>query len=146
MIRILLFCLIFFSCSSIYAQEESTVIKQDTGIVRQVDKIPQFRGGTSGWSTFVRNNFNAYQVIESLDSVDYVKYGARQVAILEFIVCEDGTICNIEITNKDKISPAFAREALRVMKQSPKWEPAIYNDRAVKTRIRQSIVGVLEYL
>lgn len=144
--RILLFCIVFFSCSSMYAQEENAVVKQDTGIVRQVDKIPEFRGGASGWATFVRNSFNAYRVIESLDSVDYVKYGARQTAILEFIVCEDGTICNIEITNRDKISPAFAKEALRVMKQSPKWEPAIYKDRAVKTRIRQNIVGVLEYL
>ena len=127
----------------IYAQEK-TVVPKDTSIVRVVDKIPQFPGGLQGWRRFLENNLDISRAAQALDSVAYVKYGSRQTAYLEFTVCEDGEICDIEVRNKDGVSPEFSREVLRIMKKSPKWEPGKVGDRPVRTRFKQPITAVLD--
>jgi len=117
---------------------------QDSTIVREVDVVPQFQGGIKGWQRFLEKTIDIRDAIREMDSTQYVEYGLRQTAILEFTVCEDGEVCEIEIVNKSKISPAFAEEALRVMERSPKWKPAIKNNQAVRTRIRQLITAIME--
>ncbi|MDM1048161.1 energy transducer TonB [Sphingobacterium hotanense] len=144
MMRVILAFIGLLFASSAIAQERVDSVKLDTAIVRNVDKVPEFVGGVSAWSSFISRSFDAYDVISRLDSTDYVDFGIRQTAIMEFTVCEDGSICDIRVANKDKISPAFAKEVLRVMKRSPKWHPGLKNDKAVRTRIRQNIVGDFE--
>ncbi|HLT87344.1 MAG TPA: energy transducer TonB [Sphingobacterium sp.] len=117
---------------------------RDSLIVYDVDTHAQFKeGGVAGWNRFVRENLDIRDLISSIDSTTYVDYGLKQTAIMEFTVCEDGIVCDIEIVNKHKISPEFAEEALRVMKKSPKWTPALKNGKPVRTRFKQSIVAVL---
>ncbi len=141
--KILLTILMLFlsGFGSLKAQNEVIV---DSSIVREVDIIPQFVGGAIGWQRFLENNLNLSSVFMGMDSTEYVQYGLRQTAILEFTVCEDGEICDIDIVNKSKISPAFARETMRIIKKSPKWKAAIKDDKPVRTRIRQPIVAILE--
>lgn len=141
--KILLTILMLFlsGFGSLKAQNEVIV---DSSIVREVDIIPQFFGGAIGWQRFLENNLNLSSVFMAMDSTEYVQYGLRQTAILEFTVCEDGEICDIDIINKSKISPAFARETMRIIKKSPKWKAAIKDDKPVRTRIRQPIVAILD--
>ncbi|GEM68487.1 hypothetical protein SMI01S_20930 [Sphingobacterium mizutaii NBRC 14946 = DSM 11724] len=141
--KILLTILMLFlsGFGSLKAQNEVIV---DSSIVREVDIIPQFVGGAIGWQRFLENNLNLSSVFMAMDSTEYVQYGLRQTAILEFTVCEDGEICDIDIINKSKISPAFARETMRIIKKSPKWKAAIKDDKPVRTRIRQPIVAILD--
>ncbi|MNN03010.1 Gram-negative bacterial tonB protein [compost metagenome] len=79
-----------------------------------------------------------------MDSVAYAKYGSKQTAILNFIVCEDGAICNIEIENREKVSPEFAKAVLAAMRKSPQWMPALVKGKPVKTKFRQPVVAVIE--
>ena len=141
--KILLTILMLFlsGFGSLKAQNEVIV---DSSIVREVDIIPQFVGGAIGWQRFLENNLNLSSVFMAMDSTEYVQYGLRQTAILEFTVCEDWEICDIDIINKSKISPAFARETMRIIKKSPKWKAAIKDDKPVRTRIRQPIVAILD--
>ncbi|HLS94145.1 MAG TPA: energy transducer TonB [Sphingobacterium sp.] len=127
------------SVHALFAQVDT-----DTAVVEEVDTYPQFRGGLEGWSRFVRGNLNLRNVINAMDSTAYVDYGLRQTAILEFTVCEDGRVCDIEIANKTKISPEFAEEAMRIMKRSPKWTPARKEGKGVRMRFKQSITAVLQ--
>ncbi len=140
--KILLTILMLFlsGFGSLKAQNEVIV----DSIVREVDIIPQFVGGAIGWQRFLENNLNLSSVFMAMDSTEYVQYGLHQTAILEFTVCEDGEICDIDIINKSKISPAFARETMRIIKKSPKWKAAIKDDKPVRTRIRQPIVAILD--
>ncbi|MGO1596604.1 MAG: energy transducer TonB, partial [Sphingobacterium sp.] len=78
------------------------------------------------------------------DSAQYIDFGARQTAILEFRVYESGKVGDVQIINESDISPAFAHEARRVMERSPKWLPARKDNQPVVTRIRQSITAVLD--
>src|SRR5690606_5740985 len=116
---------------------------RDSLIVDDVDTYAQFEGGVAGWNRFVRKNLDIRDLVNSVDSTTYVDYGLKQTAIMEFTVCENGIVCDIEIVNKNKISPEFAEKALRVMEKSPKWTPASKNGNPVRTRFKQSIVAVL---
>lgn len=127
----------------VFAQQKDSAGK-DTIIVGYVDQIPQFPGGIRGWQRFLQHNLDVTEAIQAMDSTAYVNYGMKQTAYLEFTVCEDGKICDIEIVNKDKISPEFAEEALRVMEKSPKWKPAKLHDKVVRTRFKQAITAILD--
>ena len=113
-------------------------------IYEKVDAMPQFIGGRSGWQSFVVKEMDITPVIEAMDSTSYANYGTKQTAILEFTVCEDGEVCDIEVINKGGISPEFAEEALRVMKKSPKWKPGLKDSKPVRTRFRQPITAILD--
>lgn len=116
---------------------------RDSLVVYDVDKRAQFEGGVLGWNQFVKDNLNIRSLAGSLDSATYVTYGAKQRAVMEFTVCEDGVVCDIEVVNKEKISPEFAKEALRVLKKSPRWLPASKNGEPVRSRFKQAIIVVL---
>ena len=111
----------------------------DTTIYTQVDVIPQFSRGTKGWNDFLNKNLNINKIQWSIDEETYKQYGLVQRAELEFTVCEDGKVCDIEVMNSDKISPEFTEEVVRVMKRSPKWKPALLNGKPVRTRFKQPV-------
>jgi len=98
----------------------------------------------SGWQKFITQNIDLSRAANNLDSAAYVKYGLRQEAQFEFMVCQDGEICDIKLLNADKISPDFAKEALRVMRRSPKWTPGLIDGKPVRTRFRQAIVAFFD--
>lgn len=118
--------------------------QQDTSVVTDIDVAPQFKGGVRAWNNFLQNNLNVSDLVRTMDSTAYVMYGVRQTALLEFTVCEDGSVCDIVVANKEKISPEFAKEVLRVMKRSPKWISATKDGVAVRTRFKQSIMAILD--
>lgn len=136
--------LLLFMCTSASAQ---MIAKRDIptdSIAQDVDNFPYFKGGAVAWSRFLQYNLDLSRTVGTMDSVAYAKYGPKQTAILKFIVCEDGSICNIEIENPEKISPEFAKAVLSVMRKSPQWMPAQVNGKPVKTRFRQPVVAVIE--
>lgn len=140
------FSIALFSVLCLNSQAQTGLVRDipADSLVQQVDNFPYFKGGVAAWSRFVQNNLNLSRTIEAMDSIAYVKYGAKQTAILNFIVCEDGSICNIEIENRDKVSPEFAKAVLATMRRSPQWMPALVNGKPVKTRFRQPVIAVLE--
>ncbi len=136
--------LLMVMCSSLRAQ---VIAKRDIpadSLVQNVDDFPYFKGGVVAWSRFLQNNLDLSRTVGAMDSLAYARYGSRQTAMLKFIVCEDGSICNIEIENPDKVSPEFAKAVLSAMRKSPQWMPAQVKGKPVKTRFRQPVVAVIE--
>ncbi|MDR3009028.1 MAG: energy transducer TonB [Sphingobacterium sp.] len=136
--------LLMVICSSLRAQ---VIAKRDIpadSLVQNVDDFPYFKGGVVAWSRFLQNNLDLSRTVGAMDSLAYARYGSRQTAMLKFIVCEDGSICNIEIENPDKVSPEFAKAVLSAMRKSPQWMPAQVKGKPVKTRFRQPVVAVIE--
>ena len=136
--------LLFIVCLTSKAQTGAVRDIPTDSLVQNVDDFPYFKGGITAWSRFLQNNLDLTRVAGAMDSIAYVKYGTKQIAVLNFIVCEDGAVCNIEIENRDKISPEFAKAVLAVMRKSPQWMPALVKGKPVKTRFRQPVVAVLE--
>jgi hypothetical protein len=92
----------------------------------------KFRGGDIAWVRYLKNNLNS-----SL-SIRYIKIpkgqdNASVKVLVSFVVSEDGSISDINVTNKTEVDSHLANEAMRVIRESPVWESAtIYG---VKTKM-----------
>jgi len=118
-----------------------------TGVFDRVEKEATFPGGEVNWREYIKNNFKVDSVSDlvwnQLPDKAKSKKGILQiVAIVQFIVCTDGTVCNVEVLNK--VPPAFKSEAERLITESKLWEPAEQNGRKVKAYRKQPITMQFE--
>lgn len=139
--RIVLWIICLTGGSLIWPQQER--IREEHSM-SEIDAIPRFPTGGSGWRNYLGSELDLSDALEKMDSAQYIDFGARQTAILEFRVYKNGKIGDVQIINESGISPAFAEEARRVMERSPKWVPGRKNNQPVVTRVRQSITAVLD--
>lgn len=95
----------------------------------------QFPGGLDAWKKFLERNLN------NNIPVDNGAAAGNYTVILSFIVDKDGNISDIQALN----DPGFgtAEEAVRVIKKSKQWTPALQNGRNVTYRQKQSITFVV---
>ncbi|MFZ2783495.1 MAG: energy transducer TonB [Sediminibacterium sp.] len=84
-----------------------------------------FPGGQQEWLNFIKKNLNVFIPVKN--SAPIGKYRV----VIQFNVAPDGTISNIiPLTN---FGYGMEDEFIRVMKRSPKWEPAKENGQPVNT-------------
>ncbi|ULQ56487.1 TonB family protein [Flavihumibacter rivuli] len=93
------------------------------------EKESEFPGGLSGWAAYLNKN---------------MKYPERAVSseiqgtvIVQFIVDKEGNVLDPMIYQS--VEWSIDQEALRIIKQSPKWVPAMQDGRKVKSYKRQPI-------
>lgn len=80
-----------------------------------VDVLPQFPGGMKGWGEYLQS------ALKYPDEAKKNKITGR--VILSFIVLKNGSITDIKVLRG--IGGGADEEAIRVVKESPKWEPGI---------------------
>jgi len=103
---------------SLYAVEHK---KKDT--VKMVEEESSFQGGLKGWAKYLTDNMvypDRAQKIEKQGSV-----------VLQFIVDTEGRVIDPEITRSVEFS--LDEEAMRMIKESPRWKPAVQNGKKVKS-------------
>lgn len=113
--------------------------KDTVGVFEKVEFEASFPGGQPAWRSFLMQNLNAEAPFKEVPK--RVKY-FEQTAIVQFIVCTDGSICDVKVVNK--VLPSIKKEAERVIKQSGNWEPAQQNGRKVKAYRKQPITFVVQ--
>jgi periplasmic protein TonB len=111
------------------AQTDSTKKQvDDTSIVDTVDIQSTFPGGLPAWKNFLQRNLRYPQ-----RAIDQRIEGT---VLLKFIVCQDGTVCDIQAVS----GPEALREtAINVLKKTPNWVPALQNGKVVKSYKKQPI-------
>jgi periplasmic protein TonB len=93
-----------------------------------------YPGGVAAWIHFLDRNFR-YPEAAADENV-----GGK--VMVRFIVDKDGNVSNVEaISGPDK--DGLREEAVRVIKKSGKWIPAVQNGRNVKSYKRQPVTFVL---
>ncbi|MEI6947743.1 hypothetical protein V9K67_11160 [Paraflavisolibacter sp. H34] len=107
----------------------------DPLIFEKVEQQAQFPGGQKAWSSFLQNHLKA-----ATPALQGAPAGIYTVAV-RFVVHRDGALSGFETLTK----PGFGaeEEALRVMKLSPSWRPAVQNGRRVSSFQTQSITFVV---
>jgi protein TonB len=111
---------------------------------RAFDKVEveaAFTGGDTAWRSFLVKNLNVDDITDKIKFPKNKKV-FQQTAIVKFVVCTDGSLCNIETENK--VNPLIRAEVERVMKLSPNWIPAIVDGKPVKAYRRQPITILIE--
>ncbi|OQP51098.1 energy transducer TonB [Niastella yeongjuensis] len=102
-------------------------------VFTKVEMESEYPGGMSAWARYLNRNLRFSQ--EALDN------GVQGTVIVQFIVDKDGNVSDVEAVSGP---PEHRAEAVRVIKKSGKWTPAIQNGRQVKSYKKQPIVFRLE--
>jgi Gram-negative bacterial TonB protein C-terminal len=128
-IIILIFISISFLTLKTYSQNNAA---DTSGVFTGTpDSLPHFINYPQGWYKFLEIN------LESQVPADNGAKPGRYQPIISFIVSEDGSLSDIQIKKDGKYKTG--QEALRVMKLSPPWQPAMYQGHPVKYRFEQKI-------
>ena len=112
--------------------------KDTVGIFLKVDVEAKYPGGLPAWQKFLMMNLDANAPLKELPRK--TKY-FEQTAICQFIVCKDGTICDIKVVNN--VLPSIKKEVERVIKLSGNWVPAEQNGKKVKAYRKQPVTFVV---
>jgi len=94
----------------------------DNIIFRKVEIESEFEGGSGAWQRFVSKNFRVPDAPEGDSSTFTVR--------VQFIVDKEGMVSDVKALD----GPApLQKEAIRVIRLSKKWKPAIQNGRVVNS-------------
>lgn len=107
--------------------------QQDEKLFSKVEVEAQYPGGDPAWKKFLFKNF-----VYPQKAIDQEIQG---IVILQFIVEKNGELSDI---NSISGHPLLADEAIRIIKLSGKWNPALQNGRTVRAYKKQPIKFVLE--
>ena len=90
-----------------------------------------YPGGVSAWARFLNKSFRYPEAAQS-DAI-------QGTVVVRFIVDKDGNVSDVEaISGPDQ--DGLREEAVRVIKKSGKWIPAVQNGRNVKSYKQQPVV------
>jgi protein TonB len=102
--------------------------EEEDGVTLKVEIESDYPGGMQAWQRFLNRNLRYPQ--EAIDQ------NVEGYVTVQFIVDKEGNVSEVEAVS----GPAELRaEAVRVIKKSGKWAPAIQNGRKVKSYKRQPI-------
>ncbi|HNJ95820.1 MAG TPA: energy transducer TonB, partial [Ferruginibacter sp.] len=105
-------------------------------VFTKVEVEAEFPGGQDAWRNYLQKNLNANVPMDNGAS------GGKYTVVVKFIVSRDGSLSDIQCEN----DPGFGmcQEAVRVIKKTKNWTPAIQNGRNVNAYRRQPITFIVE--
>lgn len=101
------------------SQNSTTLTKENVGAGIT---MPEFPGGEVGLSKYIEENLK-YPENAKKDSL------SRRV-LVQFVINEEGKVENVKIARS--VDQTLDKEAIRVVKSMPKWEPAKQFGKPVK--------------
>lgn len=105
-----------------------------TGSDCKSDRRPEFPGGKDAWQKFLEKNLSYPKAARKED--------IQGAVLIKFLVKEDGSLSGFKVIQSP--DPELAAEALRVIRLSPKWTPAIEANKIVPFTEVQSITFKLK--
>ena len=131
---------------SCFAQTDTINKKENTddSVFTTVQKPAEFRGGLYGWNRHLEQNLNM-QLGNMYIVIPQGQTQAKATVVLSFIVDKKGNIVDIaaQSTIPENVHPELIKEAIRILKISPKWIPAKHNGVPVNYRHKQSITWLV---
>ena len=98
--------------------------------IRVVEDLPQFPGGAVALMKWLTKN------LKYPTAAQQRKVQGRVVA--QFVINTDGSISDLELV--EKLSAECDREALRVLRMMPNWQPGVMNAKPCRTKVCIPIV------
>lgn len=115
--------------------EKSDSKKELTGKVYEiVDQMPEYPGGLTALMNYLRANIRYPEAAQ--------KAGIEGRVIVSFIVEPNGSVSNVEIVRG--VDSDLDQEALRVVRQMPKWKPGKQDGSTVRVKFHLPIKFMLK--
>jgi len=97
---------------------------EETKVFDVVEEMPQFPGGQAALLEYLAKNIK-YPVVAE-------ENGVQGRVIVTFVVERDGSITDVKVVKS--VDPSLDKEAARVVKSMPKWQPGKQNGSAVRVK------------
>ena len=108
----------------IAAPEPPKHVVEETKIFTVVEQMPMYPGGDAALMGYLRDNIH-YPTVAA-------ENGVQGRVVVGFVVERDGSITDVKILRG--VDPSLDREAMRVVKNMPKWTPGKQNGSAVRVK------------
>ena len=89
-----------------------------------VEQMPSYPGGDEALTRFLNSNVHYPEVAE--------QNGIQGRVIVTFVVERDGSITDVRVSKG--VDPSLNKEAVRVIKSMPRWEPGTLNGKTVRVK------------
>ena len=104
--------------------KEEPKVEVQQKIFDVVEQQPSFPGGNGALMQWLGQNIHYPAVAE--------ENGIQGRVVVSFVVEPDGSISNVQVVRG--VDPSLDKEAVRVCKQMPKWNPGKQNGQAVRVK------------
>lgn len=101
---------------------EEEVVEEE--IFQVVEEMPSFPGGMGELMKYLGSNIKYPPVAQ--------ENGIQGRVIIQFVVEKDGSVANPQVVKG--VDPSLDKEALRVVKSMPKWNPGKQRGKAVRVK------------
>lgn len=108
--------------------------KANSKVYEVVEQMPEFPGGQSALLEWIADNIIYPPVAE--------QNGIQGRVVCTFIVETDGSVTDVQVVRS--IDPSLDAEAVRVLRQMPRWNPGKQNGEAVRVKYTVPITFKLE--
>lgn len=108
----------------IAAPEPPKHVVEETKIFTVVEQMPMYPGGDAALMSYLRDNIK-YPTVAA-------ENGVQGRVVVGFVVERDGSITDVNILRG--VDPSLDREAMRVVKSMPRWNPGKQNGSAVRVK------------
>jgi len=105
-------------------------------VFTKVENEAEFPGGNAAWARYLEKALGGFNPAD-----DGAAPGKYQV-IVKFIVSKDGSISNVEAETNH--GSGMEAQAIKAIKNGPKWKPALQNGRNVNAYRRQPVTFIVE--
>lgn len=106
------------------AGPDSVAIANDTTAYAFAEIMPRFHGGGTAFSDYLAQNTKYPQ--------EEKKARKQGTVYVQFVVEKDGSVTNVKLIRGVPDAPGLGAEAVRVVSESPKWNPALMNGKPVR--------------
>ncbi|OIR05700.1 gram-negative bacterial tonB protein [mine drainage metagenome] len=107
----------------------SDIPDRTANVIQLTQEAAEFPGGQSAWISYLSENLTYPKKLK--------KEKISGQVIAKIYIAPTGTITNVEIIKS--LHPLLDYEVIRVIKSSPKWEPAKQNGKAVQMTFTQTV-------
>ena len=96
--------------------------EEETKVFDVVEQMPEFPGGAAALMQWLNDHIKYPAIAE--------ENGIQGRVVCQFTVERDGSVSNVRVMRS--VDPSLDKEAIRVLKQMPKWNPGKQNGAAVR--------------
>ena len=116
------------------AQPEPPKVEAENKVFTIVEQMPQFPGGDAALMDYLRSNVH-YPTVAA-------ENGVQGRVVVGFVVERDGSITDVQVIRS--VDPSLDREASRVVKSMPRWNPGKQNGSAVRVKYQVPVTFRLQ--
>ena len=116
------------------AQPEPPKHEEENKVFDVVEQMPSFPGGMPALMQWLSQNIK-YPVIAA-------ENGVQGRVIVQFVVEKDGSVTDVHVAKS--VDPSLDKEATRVVKAMPKWNPGKQNGSAVRVKYTVPVMFKLQ--